>query len=389
MAVKDADVAIIGAGAWGASALWRLAERGVNVIAFDAQTVPNVYGSTHGHTRLFRIAIHEHADLTPVARRAKDLWRELEQKQGADLLHQTGLLSIGPEGGRAIRNGTAATELAGVKVSRFTIDELREKYPQHANLGDHYVGLLDHEAGYVRAEHAMVATAAAARAAGGILYEGDKVIDVVEDGDGMLVRTADREFRVDQVILSSGAWMSKMQDFVDLKPVRAPLFWWEARPGENKEQFAIENFPAFIRHYDDEHTLWGHGSTSEASVKLGASYDDRARMYVDPDKVLRGMRPLVDWKTISDVLPTAVPGLDPTPTVAQPCMITESPDGQFVIGRHPDRPRVVVAGGDHGHGFKHAPAIGELLAQIVTGEEVFTDIEFMRPDRFRRAAAIA
>ena len=383
MVVKDADVAVIGAGAWGASALWRLAERGVSVIAFEAQTVPNVYGSTHGHTRLFRIACHEHADLTPVARRARDLWRELEQKQNADLLHQTGLLSIGPVGGRAIRNGTSATELAGVQVSTFTVEELREKYPQHANLGDNYVGLLDHEAGAVRAEHAMVATAAAARAAGGTLFEGTKVTEVIEDGDGMLVRTADRDFHVDQVILASGAWMSKMQDVVELKPVRAPLFWWEPRDGVDPAEFAIENFPAFIRHYDDENTLWGHGSTPEAPVKLGASYDRLARTYVDPDKVLRGMRPGVDWKTIADVLPTAVPGLDPTPVVAQPCMVTESPDGQFVIGRHPDRPRVILAGGDHGHGFKHAPAIGELLTQITLGEDTFTDITFMNPTRFR------
>lgn len=382
MAVKDADIAIIGAGAWGASALWRLAERGVNVIAFDSQTVPNVYGSTHGHTRLFRIACHEHAGLTPVALRARDLFRELEATQSADLLHQTGLLSIGPEGGRAIRNGTSATELAGVSVTRFSVEELREKFPQHANLGDHYVGLMDNEAGYVRAEHAMTATVAAARAAGGVLFEGAKVLDVVEDGDGVRVRTADRDFFVGQVILSSGAWMSKMQEFVDLKPVRAPLFWWEAREGVDKDEFAIENFPAFIRHYDDEHTLWGHGATVDAPVKLGASYDDRARIYVDPDQVPRGMRPLVDWRTLSDVLPTAVPGLEPTPVVAQPCMITESPDGQFVIGRHPHRPRVVVAGGDHGHGYKHAPAIGELLAQIALGEDVFTDIDFMDPSRF-------
>jgi sarcosine oxidase len=377
-----ADVAIVGAGAWGASALWRLAERGVSAIAFDAQTVPNVYGSTHGHTRLFRVACHEHVDLTPVAQRARDLWRELETKQDADLLRQSGLLSIGPEGGRAIRNGTSATRLADVEVTRLTIDELHERYPQHANLDDDYVGLLDHEAGYVRAEYAMTAIAAQARAVGGTLFESVKVLDVVEDGDGMLVRTADRDFRAGQVILASGAWMSKMQDVVDLRPVRAPLFWWE--PRENPEEFAVENFPAFIRHYDDENTLWGHGSTPEAPVKLGASYDRLARMYVDPDTVLRGVRPLVDWKTIADVLPTVVPGLKPTPVVAQPCMITESPDGQFVVGRHPDRPRVVIAGGDHGHGFKHAPAIGELLAQIVLEEDVFTDIGFMRPDRFRQ-----
>lgn len=380
MTTKDADIAIVGAGAWGSNALWRLAQRGVKVIGFDSQSVPHPYGSSHGHTRLFRVACHEHVDLTPVARRARDLWLELGAVQGVELLDQTGLLSIGPEGGRALRNGSTATERAGVRVSHLTIDDLREQYPQHANLGDHYVGLLDHEAGTLRAEHAVTAAVRAAREAGATLHENTKVLDIAEDGDGVLIQTDGRTYRVDQVILASGAWMSKMQQVVELRPVRAPLFWWEAR--EDPDAFSIERFPAFIRHYDDEHTLWGHGSTPEAPVKLGASYDERARMYVDPDTVLRAMRPQVDWTTLADVLPTAIPGLNPTPVLAAPCMVTETPDGQFVIGRHPHRPRVILAGGCHGHGFKHASAIGELLAQIALGEDTFTDIDFMRPDRF-------
>lgn len=377
----DADVAIVGAGAWGTAALWRLAERGVKAIAFDAQAVPNVYGSSHGHTRLFRVACHEHVDLTPVARRAKELWIELSADQKTDLLHETGVLSIGPEDGRAIKNVRKAVAYAGVDVTQFTIEELREKYPQHANLGDHYIGILDHEAGYVRAEEGIISAARAATSRGAELFEQTAVIDVVDDGEGVIVRTAARDFRVGQVILSSGAWMTKMQDVVPLTAVRAPMLWWEAE--DASEDFALENFPAFIRHYDDEHTLWGHGSTADTPVKLGPSFDEYSRMLIDPDQMLRGVRPGVDWTTVASVLPWAVPGLRNVPALVAPCLVTESPDMQFVIGRHPDRPHVILAGGCSGHGFKHAPAVGELLAQIATGEELFTDIEFMHPARFR------
>ncbi|MGO4235884.1 N-methyl-L-tryptophan oxidase [Pseudarthrobacter sp. YAF2] len=381
MAVKDADVAIVGTGAWGSSALWRLAERGVNAIAFDAQSVPNVYGSSHGHTRLFRVACHEHVDLTPVARRAKELWLDLSADQGADLLHETGVLSIGPEDGRAIRNVRKAVAYAGVDVTTYTIDEVREKFPQHANLGDHYIGIMDHEAGFVRAEASIRAAVAAATARGARLFDRTAVLDVIDDGDAVIVRTGARDFRVGQVILSSGAWMTKMQDVVPLKAVRAPMLWWEAK--DAPEEFSLKNFPAFIRHYDDQHTLWGHGSTPEAPVKLGPSFDEHSRMVVDPDQTLRGVRPGVDWATVGSILPWAVPGLQSAPVLAAPCLVTESPDMQFVIGRHPDRSRIVLAGGCSGHGFKHASAVGELLAQIVSGEELFTDIAFMRPDRFR------
>lgn len=381
MAHYDAEVAIVGSGAWGTSALWRLSERGVRAIAFDAQTVPNVYGSSHGHTRLFRVACHEHVDLTPVARRAKELWLELSADQGTDLLHETGVLSIGPEDGRAIRNVRKAVAYAGVDVTQFTIDEVRERYPQHANLGNHYIGILDHEAGFVRAEESITAAAAAATSRGSQIFEQTAVTDIVDDGGGVIVRTAARDFRVGQVILSSGAWMTKMQDVVPLTAVRAPMLWWEAK--EAPEEFGIDRFPAFIRHYDDDHTLWGHGSTADAPVKLGPSFDQHSRMLIDPDQVLRGVRPGVDWATVAGVLPWAIPGLKNAPALAAPCLVTESPDMQFVIGRHPDRPRVVLAGGCSGHGFKHASAVGELLAQLVTGEDTFSDIGFMSPDRFR------
>ncbi|MEU1259322.1 N-methyl-L-tryptophan oxidase [Streptomyces chartreusis] len=381
MTAKDADVGVVGTGAWGVNALWRLAARGVKVIGFDTQAVPNPYGSTHGRTRLFRVACHEHVALTPIARRARDLWYELSKAQGVELLTQTGLLSIGPEGGRALGNMTKAATAAGTELTRFAVDELRERWPQHANLADHWVGIFDHEAGTVRVEEAVTAAAAAARGAGATLYENTKVLDILDDGDGVIVRTEDHDYRVGQVILASGAWMARMQDIVKLKPVRVPLFWWQAR--HSSHEFKIERFPAFIRHYDDEHTIWGHGSnTGDGLVKVGASSDSNF-MYVDPDTVLRGIRPHIDWKTLSDVLPMAIPGLSPTPVLAAPCMITESPDGQFVIGRHPDRPNVILAGGCDGHGYKHATAIGEILAQFAVDEPSFTDIDFMRPDRFR------
>ena len=343
MSALDADVAVVGVGAWGSSALWRLAQRGVSVIGFDSQSVPNPYGSSHGHTRLFRVACHEHVDLTPVARRAKELWLELGEAAGQDLLHETGTLSIGPEDGRAIRNVTKAVARAGVRVDHYTVDEIRQKWPQHAHLGDHYIGIMDWEAGFVRAETSITAAADQARAHGARIFERTAVTAIEEDGAGMLVRTADRTFRVGQVILSAGAWMKHLQDLVPLKVVRAPMLWWEA--AQDPEAFALENFPSFIRHYDDDHTIWGHGSTPEAPVKLGPSFDEHSRMITDPDKVLRALRPNLDWATVASVVEWAVPGLVPSPALAAPCVVTESPDMQFVIGRDPARPRVILAAG--------------------------------------------
>jgi sarcosine oxidase len=89
-----------------------------------------------------------------------------------------------------------------------------------------------------------------------------------------------------------------------------------------------------------------------------------------------------DIDQLSATVARAFPGLDPRPAKVIPCVITDSPDGQFLIGPLSRQPRVVVAGGDSGHGFKHAAGIGELLAQVVVGESPYSATGFMDPARF-------
>jgi sarcosine oxidase len=89
-----------------------------------------------------------------------------------------------------------------------------------------------------------------------------------------------------------------------------------------------------------------------------------------------------DIDELTSSVARAFPGLEPRPTKVIPCMVTDSPDEQFLVGRLVGEPRVVVAGGDSGHGFKHAAGIGEMLAQIVTGEHTYCAADFMDPARF-------
>ena len=113
-----------------------------------------------------------------------------------------------------------------------------------------------------------------------------------------------------------------------------------------------------------------------SACSSGGAFED-----AEADTVDRYIHPAADYGKLSAAVARAFPGLDPTPAKAIACMVTNSPDRQFVIGHPGGDTRVVVAGGDSGHGFKHAPAIGELLAQLAVGDEPFTDIAFMSPDR--------
>jgi sarcosine oxidase len=248
-------------------------------------------------------------------------------------------------------------------------------------LGDHYEGIWDAEAGLVRVETAITAAVAQATAAGARVFDRTAVTGIVTDGDSVVVSTADANFRVGQVVVAAGPWMTLMQTTVPLTAYRAPMLWWKAR--KDDAAFQLEHFPAFIRHYDDDHTIWGHGSVGDdIPVKLGLSNDPLSKIAVHPDRLSRSIRPSVDWRAAADIVGWAVPGLVDEPFEAAPCMITESPDLQFVVGRTPGDERVVLAGGCSGHGFKHATAIGEILARIVTGEEQSVDVSFMDPARF-------
>jgi sarcosine oxidase len=107
-----------------------------------------------------------------------------------------------------------------------------------------------------------------------------------------------------------------------------------------------------------------------------------ANLNIDPDEMDRHIHTDTDIDAAAVAVSGAFPGLDPRPEKIIPCMVTDSADGQFIVGRLTTEPRVLVAGGDSGHGFKHAAGIGELLAQIALGERAYCEAAFMDPARF-------
>lgn len=178
-----------------------------------------------------------------------------------------------------------------------------------------------------------------------------------------------------------GAWLGKLVPGLPLRPFRTPLYWFRPRDADSPV-FTLDRFPAFIRALPDGHGLWGHGADEDYGIKIGLHSPDDDPAEIDPDTVDRYVHPGADTNELSAWVRYAFPDIDPTPTKIIPCMITKSPDGQFLVGRPDHDQRLVIAGGDHGHGFKHAPGLGELIAQIVTGEPPYTDIGFLDPNRF-------
>jgi sarcosine oxidase len=375
----DADVAVVGLGALGAHALWRLAVRGVDVIGIEQFEPGHDQGASHGQTRLFRVACLEHPGLPAIARRSRELWQELQPYADTPILKTTGGVMIGPPDSRVVAGAIAAAETHDLPVERLTRGQLVERFPQHQNLAPDVVGVWDPEAGVVVPEVAIVAAVAAARNAGATVHTGSRVEAIELVDDGAVVHTAERAYRVRQVAATAGAWLGKLVPGLDLTPIRTPMTWFApADPADTS--FALPNFPVFIRTLDDQHALWGHGAADSYGIKVGAERDTR-HMTVDPDTIERGTSAR-DHELVSRLIRQALPGLNPIPTSVVTCMITDSADGQFLIGRPRNDARLVVGGGDSGHAFKHAAGLGELLAQLVVRKPTYTDTAFVDPERF-------
>lgn len=386
----DADVAVIGLGAVGASAAWRLGARGLDVLGFEQFEPGNAWGGSTGKTRLFRVACLEHPGLTPIARRARDLWRELEASSGQRLFLESGGLMIGPPDSHIIEGTLAAAEAHDLPVERLDADEIARRFPAHARLNPGDVGVWDPEAGILRPEAAIVAAVDAARAAGAGILTNMRVIAIEPDADGVTIRTENAEYGVRRVAVTSGPWITRFVPDLPLTPHRVVMTWFRARAGHTAN---LDTLPVFIRSVPGRDTwIWGHGAVpgdradgfggiEGFDVKVGPEFDGPFTAD-DPDAIDRDIHP-GETDEIRDLVAATFPDVEPEPSGATTCIMTHTPDGQFVVGPTMHA-RVVVGGGCSGHSFKHASALGELVAQSVVGEPAFTDASFLDPRRFER-----
>lgn len=413
--MEKADVAVVGLGAMGSAALWRLAARGADVVGFEQFGIAHPFGSSHGRSRLFREACLEHQGLAPLAASSRALFRELEAATGTDLLHISGGLLFGAPDSDVVAGTLRAARANGLEHGELDAAEISRRYPQHAGIGPDTVGVWDPGAGLARPEATIAAAVAAARRMGAVVHANTTVEGIDPAADGVVISAAGRKWRADRVIIAAGAWLPRFEPAIGLHPIRTPLNWFQARGAagprndvahiedaggrgdagpledagepddagaEAEGPFDLGRFPVFVRQLDPETVLWGHGSFEGPFLKLGlGDIWGHLPPRVDPSTLDRGVNS-ADWSRLSGLVRRVLPGLDPVPARVEPCMITISPDEQFTIGPTRSSGRVIIAGGDSGHAFKHAPAIGEILARDAVGQAQELDIGFIRPTRF-------
>ena len=237
-----ADVIVVGLGAMGSATAHRLALRGASVLAFDQYHPPHPLGSTHGETRITRLAIGEGAEYVPLVLRSHELWRELERETGEQLLTQCGGLILARAGDPFLGQTRAAAREFGIAHESLSHEEIVSRYPMFAVDGD-VQGYYEPEAGYLRPEEAVRVQLELARRHGAQLRLGTRVKRWRATATGVSVQTDDGAYGADRLVLCAGPWIGTLLDEPRTFAVyRQLLFWFAIR--ERYEQ--LRQMPAFV-----------------------------------------------------------------------------------------------------------------------------------------------
>ena len=371
----DHEVIVIGVGGMGSAALAALARRGVAACGIERFAIGHDRGSSHGRTRIIRKAYFEHPDYVPLLDRAYELWDELEASCGEELFRRCGFLTVGQPGGETIEGLEACYAAYDRPHERLAAAQVSERFPQF-RLDPGMVGFHDPLGGYLRVEACVERHVEQARARGAVLLSETPVRSWRSTSDGVAVQTDGGEITAGALIVSTGAWLAPelARLGVATRVWRKVQLWFDA-PAEG---YGDDRLPTFYFETDGGH-FYGFPDVEGRGVKVAEHVADTT--IEDPDALDRDLRPddpLPVLGFIRDHLP-AVPREIAAHAV---CMYTMTPDAHFIIDRHPLHPRVVLAGGFSGHGFKFAPAVGEVLADLAVRGETEHPIGFLGLNRF-------
>jgi len=371
--VERYDVVVVGVGGMGSAALYHLARRGKRVLGFERFDLLHEQGSSHGLTRIIRLAYFEHPDYVPLLRRAYELWHELEAETGEQLLHTTGIIEGGPEVLEGVLHSCA---VHGIEHEVLTGAEVGERFPAF-DLPPEMKVVHQADGGFVVPERCIVAHVQGALERGATLRARERVLEWSEGENGVRVRTDRGTVEAERLVLTAGAWSDDVARLPagSVRAVRQVLAWLQpTRP----ELFTPERMPVFNLILDGDH-FYGFPAYGIPGVKVGRY--ERQGESGDPDGISR--EPMIeDEVRLRELTRRYLPdGAGPT-VALKTCLFELSPDEHFLIDRHPATPAAVVGAGFSGHGFKFCPVVGEILADLAIDGATSHDIGLFRFDRF-------
>jgi sarcosine oxidase len=369
------DVIVVGVGGMGSAAAFQLARRKQRVLGLERFDIPHSMGSSHGISRIIRLPYYEHSDYVPLLKRAFVLWRDIETLSGQELLVTTGSIDAGREEGELFGGALASARLHELPHEVLTGAEVNARYPGY-NLPSTIRAVFQPQGGLLASERAIVAHVNAAMSLGAEIHARERALgwDAHPGGEGVVVTTDRGRYEAERLVLTAGAWIGELAPIVQRLAIaeRQVLAWLQPK---RPEWFARERFPVFNIDVE-EGRYYGFPIYEVPGFKFGRYHHRSEKSAAD---LVRREVDEADETLLRQFADRYFPqGNGPTMAL-RTCMFTNTPDEHFIIDHHPAHKQVVVASPCSGHGYKFCSVIGEILADLATGDgSTRHDIGFLR-----------
>jgi sarcosine oxidase len=359
------DVIVVGGGVMGCASAYHLAKRGRRVLLLEQFAIGHDRGSSHGHSRIFRLA-YDAPDYVRLAQAALPLWRTLERESGADLLLQTGGLDYARPG-TPVFESTRAT-LAALQIEFEQLDRaaLAQRFPQF-NMPDDVQAIYQRDTGILDASRCVATLASEARRHGADVRENEPARQLRAAGAGVEVRTDAASYAADRLIVTAGAWarplLLQLGLDLPLTVTREQVAFFAPRAAsgdDDPDQFAPGRFPIFIQHDAINPAAYGFPIFGLPGIKIGFHQGGPP---IEPESEQRAADPAMN-AALHAYLARWIPGAAGELLFSQTCRYTNTPDEHFIVDRHPEHSQIVVGSPCSGHGFKFGVLIGAILADL-------------------------
>ena len=370
------DAIVLGVGGMGSAAAYHLARRGKRVLGLERYDIPHAMGSSHGLTRIIRLAYYEHPSYVPLLRRAYELWRELEGGFGERLLYITGSIDTGPPDSACFAGSLRSCQLHDLPHEVLDGVDVNRRFPGY-NLPAGLMALLQPEGGFLLSERCIVAHVLAAQELGGEIHARERVLSWSPRGDGVRVETDHGVYEAARLVITAGPWAATVvPGLAQLAvPERQVLAWLQ--PTE-PQLFRADRFPVFNMQVE-EGRYYGFPVFGVPGFKFGRYH--HLEELTDADTVDRECHPR-DEAILREFAAKYFPSGNGPTMALKTCMFTNSPDEHFIIDVLPEHPQVTLAAGFSGHGYKFCSVVGEILADLAERGETRHDIGLFGLSRF-------
>ena len=378
MSAPSYDVIVVGLGGMGSAAAYHLAARGQRVLGLERHTPAHDRGSSHGGSRIVRQSYFEDPAYVPLLLRSYELFEQLQQDSGSDVISLTGGLFLGREDALTFAGSLRSSQQWDLPHEVLTADEVHRRFPTFTPAPDE-VALYEAKAGFARPEATVSAHLQLAARAGADLHFQEPVLSWESTTGGVRVTTATATYEAGQLVVAPGAWAPQLlADLgVPVEVERQVMHWFEPLGGVGP--YLADRHPIYI--HEDVHGTQIYGFPAIDGPERGAKVAFfRRGQACTPDTIDR----TVSSAEVDDMRAQAgklLPTLPVRFLTAATCMYSNTPDQHFVIARHPGHDHVTVACGFSGHGFKFVPVVGEVLADLALTGTTNHPIDLFDPRR--------